>query len=1257
MHPYWFVPVLAATLLAQGLYSQTVTASVSGVVSDASGAVVAAATVSAVNTSTGVLTKSLSNERGVYVFASLPQGRYRIYSEKEGFKKLSYEDIVLEVASRINLNFALEVGAINNTVEVKAESENLLGYATSTVGNVISGSRILSLPNLTRNALGFVNLQAGVVGANFAGSRVGMQNITLDGINVQDAFINTGNFATTKISVDRVEEIRVISSPADAEYGRGSGQVQLITPSGGNEFHGGVFYFHRNTLFNANPWFSNARGADPRTGEPISPRQTFIRNQFGAKLGGPIDKNKTFFFFLYDAQRERTKTAVTSTVYTPTARQGIFRYFPGVRNGNADALVPTVDLSGNPVRPAGAGELQAVNLLRVDPIRNQFDPTGIATGFLNAMPAPNNFRVGDGLNTAGYTWNRSATNDIDQYTGKVEHNFSSRHRLTASFTKERQDVLNAWMRQPFPESPGGTLEVPNFSYSFNLTSTLRSNLTNEFRGGGQRANIRFLAPWERGGEEFLPRVSGSSFLLQFAGVTNPIDNTNDPQGRISPVYQYANNTTWVRGKHQLKGGAEVRFASANSLSSFNVTPRATIGSGVVPGVNIQALPGLGANSATAINLINDVTGTLASANQTFNASGVNNPQYLPGLNVNRVWRQREWMFFFKDDFKVTPNLTLNLGVRYEYFGTPNERSGYMQGLVGGGNSIFGISGNSFAAMHRPGLAEGSLTKVQLIGKGSPNPGARPYSRDWNNWAPAVGVTYALPNWMGWMGERQTVIRAGYSIAYERLAFGNLENFSAIPGMQSSNTLRSGSALSLANLQLPLTPVGAPLSTVPLTDRAQTMAAYDPNLRHPYVQNFNVSMQRQLPGQLTLDVRYVGSKGTRLIRASNVNEINIFESGLLDAFRIAATGGDAALFDGMFQGLTISGLGRIDGVNLTGTDAVRAFMATNIANQNVATVGTFLNTTAVAGPPGELLRRSGQPENLFVVSPQFVSAIYMSNFANSTYHSMQVEVQKRFGRGLTFQSNWTWSRAIGEEDGASQSFLASYRDSRNRRQDRRLLGFHVTHVLRNSATYELPFGRNRKFFSKAGSLLDKIVGGWQINGIFNSFTGTPLTITSGRTSWNQFAGLQTPIVTGPVDGNMGAAQRTGNGVVYFQGLTSVPDPSRAGLTDRFNIRNSSGLFAIQDAQGRMLFQNPVAGQLGNLMPAFLYGPGAFSLDMNVRKIFRFGERKEFIIQADATDVTNTPQWGNPTLDINSANFGRITGAGGTRLMIVGARVNF
>ncbi|HBY58176.1 MAG TPA: hypothetical protein DEH78_00030 [Solibacterales bacterium] len=245
---------------------------------------------------------------------------------------------------------------------MRAEGE-LLGYSTASVGGMLTGQKVLDLPIPARDALSLVLTQAGLVGDNFSGNRTAALNITLDGVNVQDQRNHQGLSTPVFTSVDRVEEFRVITSPADAELGRGSGQVQMITRSGTNEFHGSLFQFHRNTVLNANTWFNNQRGTDPRTGDPVSPRNNLIRNQFGARIGGPIVKNKTFFHFLYDAQRIRQKSAVTSTVYTETARRGLYRFFPGVRNGNAESLSPTVDLLGNPVRPGTAtGDLQTVSL-------------------------------------------------------------------------------------------------------------------------------------------------------------------------------------------------------------------------------------------------------------------------------------------------------------------------------------------------------------------------------------------------------------------------------------------------------------------------------------------------------------------------------------------------------------------------------------------------------------------------------------------------------------------------------------------------------------------------------------------------------------------------------------------------------------------------------------------------------------------------------------------------------------------------------
>src|SRR5262245_29373734 len=410
---------IASLLLSFSIsvFGQGAEAVLTGAVTDPNGAAIPAVKVVAHNTATGVKTNAISNTVGIYLFPSLPPGEYQLTVEHAGFQKLVRTGVLLEVGARLSLELALSIGSASETVEVKsAPADTQLGVLTSSVGAVITGKKILELPLVGRNAFDFIQLQAGVEGggANFNGTRSASLNITLDGINTQDNYFN-GLGATTvanTINVDRIEEFRVVTSPADVEFGRGAGQVIMVSRQGGNLFHGSLFHEHRNTALNTNTFFNNLRDA---------PREVLLRNQYGGRIGGPLflprfgeggkafyeGRNKTFFHFHFEGLKQRQSNTVTSVVYTDTARQGIFRYFPGVQNGNANAVTPTVDLNGNPVRPAAAtGPLTTLNVLSRDPRYSVLDPTGSFSRFVGSTPLPNDFRVGDGLNNAGFTWNR-----------------------------------------------------------------------------------------------------------------------------------------------------------------------------------------------------------------------------------------------------------------------------------------------------------------------------------------------------------------------------------------------------------------------------------------------------------------------------------------------------------------------------------------------------------------------------------------------------------------------------------------------------------------------------------------------------------------------------------------------------------------------------------------------------------------------------------------------------------------------------------
>ncbi|MGH9658194.1 MAG: carboxypeptidase-like regulatory domain-containing protein, partial [Bryobacteraceae bacterium] len=383
---------------------------------------------------------------GVYLFPALQPGLYRVRSEHPGFRAIVFNDVLLEVGARININIEMEVGAVVDTVEVVATDETTLGFITSSVGGLVTGQKIRDLPLINHNALSLVFIHAGLVGGNFSGARIGTLNISLDGINVQDQRINSGVASPIFASTDRVAEFRIVTSPADAELGRGSGQIQMITHSGTNEFHGSLFNQHRNTVLNANAWFSNQAGRNPATGEEIAPRNLLIRNQYGARVGGPVLRNRTFFHAGYEGQKVRTRNAVSATTYTESARRGLFRFFPGVRNASSTGLVPTVDQSGNPIRPATAtGDLQTVGLFGRDPNRLAADRSGAIQKMFDLMPLPNDFRGGDGLNTAWHTWIRSGSNDFNQLTAKVDHNLNDAHRLTFSYNFEDANSRNAFL--------------------------------------------------------------------------------------------------------------------------------------------------------------------------------------------------------------------------------------------------------------------------------------------------------------------------------------------------------------------------------------------------------------------------------------------------------------------------------------------------------------------------------------------------------------------------------------------------------------------------------------------------------------------------------------------------------------------------------------------------------------------------------------------------------------------------------------------
>jgi hypothetical protein len=667
------VAIMLLSVSLSPLLGQTSNATLGGTVSDASGALIPGVSVTATNVGTGIVTTVITNEAGAYQFASLQTGTYKVTADLSGFQTQTFSNVVLGVSQQVRLNFSLKVGGVAQSVEITEAADTLIATSSSSVGAVLPDTQVRDLPLGMNNVMDLLVTTpgAGPSGANvegyFAGGRLSNVNTTRDGFVVSDGRYDFGAFSATFVSPDLVEEVRVITAPVDAEASRGSGQVQMVTRSGTNDFRGSVFFTNRNSALDASQWFNNFNGVK---------KNWENETQFGGRVGGPIIKNKTFFFVLLDEQRDVLKQSFVGTVLTPLARQGIFQYFPGADNANAVSNAPTVDRNGNPVQPAKAtGPLQSFNVFARDPVRTGFDPTGFVQGtLLSRMPMPNDYTVGDGLNTAGIRFAQRISGqelangngydtNRDQVNLRVDHNFNANQKFSAIYTYERDFDMTA--QAGITNWPGG-FNGANDRWprvlNFSLVSTLSSTVVNELRVGNRRSSISSWAPWyvgRPGDSEGNPGAQGLQVLkllpvnngIPFQPVTTlfPSNFLNwsagdgTTRGGVSPLWSYADTLSWTKGTHAFKAGGEYRVTGSDGWNDSNFTPLASFGAGGVAVTGIdQSIAGLSANAqTTARNLLTDLAGSVGSVAEGFDLRSSNNLTFL-GYADGVKLKKRNW---------------------------------------------------------------------------------------------------------------------------------------------------------------------------------------------------------------------------------------------------------------------------------------------------------------------------------------------------------------------------------------------------------------------------------------------------------------------------------------------------------------------------------------------------------------------------------------------------------------------------------------
>lgn len=1329
--------LLLGSAIAFGQVSST--APLSGTVTDPTGAVISGARVIIKNTATGTENQTTTGANGAFVVPALAAGSYTVTVTAQGFKQAVAPDVKLNAATPASVNITLEIGAATESVVVQGGGE-VLQTQTANVGQTIVGRQITELPFTSRDALDLVLLLPGTSTpgrprtSTVNGLPKGSLNITMDGINVQDNLgkSSDGFFTYIRPRIDAVDEVTVSTATPGAESaGEGAVQIKFVTRGGTNNYKGSLYWYHRNPALNANYYFNNLNNApyNIKTAQNCTaanynpndckaPRDRVLLNQYGARVGGPISlpglfsgKDRAFFFVNYEEYRLPEQVTRTRNLLNTDAQRGIFTYTgtSGRRQVNLLTLA-----AGTVNCPACTSTVDPTIAKILSDIR-----AGTSAGGVQAVDA----------NRDQLTWVNTGGQDRYFTTVRFDLNVTSKHRIENVWNyqvfRNRSDILNS-VDPPFPGilSGIGGQNSNRFSNSIALRSTLTSSLVNEARFGVNSGNSLFRAGSpnsspagfaNQGGFAFGTSPAAGGFFAAFPtglSINNPVASRSN-QRRNSPVKQFTDNLSYVRGNHSLNLGGTFSDIRTWSDTINNIVPALSFGvdtndpanSVLFNNTNFPGISGTDLNAARALYAI--LTGRVTAVNANAYLDEKTGKYNYLGASVERI-RQREFGIFAQDAWRARPNLTLTGGVRWEVqfpFTTMNNT--YAQTSYA---ELFGISGEG--NLFKPGTTTGRVSQMQPF-----NPGDSAYNTDWNNFAPSVGLAWS-PNWKsGWlrkvMGEGgQSVIRAGYSVAFVRegtnlassILGSNVGGFVAASRTIGQGNLTPGTLLRNISASTIAPPIPAS-PNYPLTGVVtNTVNAFAPDLNVGYVSSWTFGVQRELTKDTVFEARYVGNRGTKLWRQYNLNEINVIENGFLNEFKLAQANLAANIAAGRGNNF------RYYGPN-TGTSPLPIILAhfagtpaANAGNQALYTSANFASNTFItplaannANPIGfanalgaqnsaAALRtnaaNAGLPRNFFVANPDYLGAangtggaFLVDNGAATWYNALTLEVRRRLSAGLLVQANYTFAKATTDFFASSSSASNNYSTLRNPALNKTSSPFDVTHAFKVNWIYELPVGKGKALFGGASGVVGQFVNGWAWHGTARLQSGSPFRFQDVRLVNMTRQDLQNLVNIRKTDL---CANGVCRGVVYYLPDDVITNTQRAFNVSATTANGFGG--AAPDANAKYIAPassggciNGVTGTCG-LTNVVLYGPKFTRFDLSLVKRFRLAEGKDFEFRTEFLNAFNNINFrvGDAANDVTTisnftaATFGQTTTAyrdlsttndSGGRLIQFVLRLNF